>query len=63
MTAAQIERHILDADADADRWQREGAVGLPAVRRRDAAILRGMLVQRVAEDRRNAYTQSPASAG
>jgi len=40
MTHAQLLRHAEDAERDAARWEADGALILPALRRRDAAALR-----------------------
>lgn len=40
MTHATLLRHAEDAERDAERWAAEGALILPAIRRRDAATLR-----------------------
>lgn len=40
MTHATLLRHAADAEADAAKWAREGALILPELRRRDAAALR-----------------------
>lgn len=60
MTVERIRWHIIEAELDAAQWEREGALALPAVRRRDAAILRQMLDQQVAVESRDDYTQAPA---
>ena len=60
MTVERLRWHIIEAEIEAEQWEREGSLALPALRRRDAVILRQMLDQQVAVETRGAYTRSPA---